>query len=100
MKKIVLVFFTLLSGQQMLAQTAGTPDHSFRQRVSINDGWRFYRYDSLSTIDDLIYDVRPEVNDRRDDKAADARPTEAVAVEAMQEVLKPWILPTGNNFVK
>lgn len=34
-----------------------------RQRISINDGWRFYKYDSLAKTDRLIYDVRPEVSD-------------------------------------
>ncbi|NLA49151.1 MAG: glycoside hydrolase family 2 protein, partial [Bacteroidales bacterium] len=47
-----------------------------------------------------IYDVRPEITDRRDDRDADTRPTEAVKIEAFREVLKPWILPTANVFIK
>lgn len=58
------------------------------------------KYDSAEEADDLIYDVRPEVVDGRDDKPADSKPTEAVSVAADQRVLKPWIMPTGNRFLK
>jgi beta-galactosidase len=44
--------------------------------------------------------VRPEVEDAQDDRPADAPPTEAVTVTAKQSVLKPWILPTGNDFIQ
>ncbi|NML64681.1 glycoside hydrolase family 2 protein [Hymenobacter sp. RP-2-7] len=71
-----------------------------RERISLNEGWRFYRYGPAATPDSLIYDVRPEVRNEQDSKAADSRPTEAVAVAATQTVLKPWILPTGNDFIR
>lgn len=72
---------------------------SARERISINEGWRFMKYESAEAADGLIYDVRPEVLDDEDGKAADAKPTEAVEVEADREVLKPWILPTANRFI-
>ena len=31
---------------------------------------------------------------------ADAKPTEALKLEAQTGVLKPWILPAANNFIK
>lgn len=71
-----------------------------RQRISMNEGWRFYKYDSEAQVDGLIYDVRPEVQDGEDGKAADAEPAEAEEVEAARPVLKPWVLPTGNAFIK
>lgn len=71
-----------------------------RQRLSINEDWKFYKYDSENKADKLIYDVRPEVKDEKENKVADAKPTEAVKVESTQEVLKPWILPMGNKFIK
>lgn len=71
-----------------------------RQRISINEGWSFFKYDSISKADKLIYDVRPEITDNNDLKVADAKPTDAVEVEATQEVLKHWILPSGNGFIK
>lgn len=58
------------------------------------------KYQESQTTDDLIYDIRPEVTDTQDDKPADSKPTEAVDLEASQGVLKPWILPTGNEFIK
>ncbi len=70
-----------------------------RERISINEGWKFYKYPSNLT-DELIYDVRPEVKDAKDDREADAKPTEAEKIEATREVLKPMILPTGNRFMK
>lgn len=68
-----------------------------RERISINEGWRFFRY--TGTPDKLIYDVRPEVTDRNDNIVADARPTESVAVSSSDSVLKRWILPSANNFI-
>jgi beta-galactosidase len=70
-----------------------------REKILIKDNWHFFIYDSISQPDDLIYDVRPEIKDARDDKSADAQPTQAIQLERKQEVLRPWILPTGNEFV-
>jgi beta-galactosidase len=72
-----------------------------RERVSINTGWRFRKDDPPGNTVPLLYDVRPEVKDARDDKAADSRPEEAARIAAAgKAVLKPWILPTGNAFIK
>ena len=87
-----------LAAQQQHKKTE--PGSIIRQRISIDEGWSFYKYDSSSKADNLIYDVRPEVTDNTDNKVADSKPTEAVKVETTQEVLKPWILPTDNNFIK
>lgn len=101
-KKNIVILFAIL-GLPLLslsAQVAETKINSnTRQRISINDGWRFYKYDSTARADNLIYDVRPEVRNPKDDRPADAKPTEAEVVEATQMVLKPWILPTGNDFI-
>jgi len=72
-----------------------------RERISINDNWRFTKGDPNGDSTGLIYDVRPEVKDKKDDKAADSEPTEAEKIAATNKfVLKPWILPTGNAFIK
>ncbi|MDQ8187815.1 beta-galactosidase GalB [Pelagicoccus sp. SDUM812002] len=71
-----------------------------RVRISLNEEWRFMKYESADVADRLIYDVRPEVTDGEDGKAADAKPTEAVEVEVKEPVLKGWILPTANDFIK
>jgi len=99
MKK--LIFLWLLTGISSFAQSGTSGQGSIqRERISLNEDWSFYKYDSISKADNLIYDVRPEVTDNNDSKAADSKPTGAVAVKATQEVLKPWILPSGNDFIK
>jgi beta-galactosidase len=96
-----VIFFILFVNVITLAQKQeGRINNITRQRISINDEWRFYKYNSLSQADNLIYDVRPDVKENQDYKVADAKPTEAENVEAKQLVLKPWILPTGNDFIK
>ncbi len=66
----------------------------------VNQDWRFYRFAPTAKPDHLIYNVRLPVKDRRDDKPADSKPTKAQAVEPADTVLKPWILPTANDFIK
>ncbi|AOS43936.1 Beta-galactosidase [Lacunisphaera limnophila] len=72
-----------------------------RERLPLNEGWRYQHDDPPGTTVDLRYDVRPEVSARRDDGPADARPEEAARIAAAaRTVLKPWILPTANPFIK
>lgn len=71
-----------------------------RQRISINDGWLFYKYASEEETDNLIYDVRPAIENPNEIKEADSKPTEAVEVKGSQAILKSWILPSGNDFIK
>ncbi len=83
----------------MHAQTAAAT--SPRERLSLNDGWRFQKDDPPGNTVSLIYDVRPEVRDRRDDGPADAQPEDAeMSATVARPVMKPWILPTGNTFIK
>lgn len=70
-----------------------------RERVLINEGWKFYKYSENEKPDNLIYEPRPETGIVRDDKPADAKPTEKVAVSTIEKGLKPWILPSGNEFI-
>lgn len=49
---------------------------------------------------DLMYDQRPEVGNHNDNKVADTRPDELARATASDKVLKPWILPTANDFIK
>jgi beta-galactosidase len=74
---------------------------SARTKILLNDGWRFQQGDPAGSTVNLDYDVRPVVEERRDDGPADARPQEAARIAAhARSVLKPWILPTGNAFIK
>lgn len=71
-----------------------------RERTSINDDWRFQHDDPPGNSVSLQYDVRPEVADQKDDRPADAAPTDAVKLATAAAVTKSWILPTGNAFIK
>lgn len=94
-------YLVLLGCIPAFTQTVTTSDSSVhRGRISINEDWRFYKYDSMEEVDDLVYDVRPEVKDTNKVVVADEMPTEAVGIESKQTVLKPWVLPSGNSFVK
>lgn len=88
-----------LSAPLPAAATAGTADES-RQRLSLNQGWRFFRYDAAADADSLIYDVRPPLQEHADGRPADARPTDAEAAVTSRPVLKAWILPSGNRFIQ
>lgn len=97
----VMLCFTLSVNTPLQAKNSTNFNSNInRQRISINDGWRFYKYDSPTKADNLIYDVRPDVTDKKENMVADAKPTESIEIKATQEVLKPWILPTGNSFIK
>ena len=94
MKRYLLTILLFLgTGRFGFSQTG-------REHISINRGWKFFRYDPAMKADSLIYDVRPEIRENGDNRPADGRPTEAVALAAAGTVLKPWILPTGNSFIK
>jgi beta-galactosidase len=88
---LTLIFNSSLLGQAPIVT---------RERISINEGWRFYKYDPASHADNLQYDVRPVITSISENKVADAKPTEAVKVEENQAVLKNWILPSANRFIK
>ena len=69
-----------------------------RERIKINEEWKFMRYSE--NPDNLIYDVRPIIEEVNDSKVADSKPTEAIKVDTKEDVLKNWILPSGNDFIK
>ncbi len=81
----------LLFGQPLYAQNE-------RERLNINAGWKFFRY--TSQPDHLFYDERPVVKMHQDDIDADSRPTEAVMMHSSEKVLKKWVLPSANPFIK
>lgn len=102
-----LAFFMICARISLLITAAALPNPEAsetncipRQRISINDDWRFYKYSVPEAADDLIYDVRPEVKGPWAYGPADAKPTAAENVTTVQQVLKPWILPSGNDFIK
>lgn len=82
-----------------VGRSGSTPPR--REVVELDDDWRFYKYGPAESPDSLIYDVRPVVTDASDDRPADSRPEAAASgATAPQQVLKPWVLPSGNRFIK
>jgi len=93
-------FFLLLTVAFLLGCSTGEiQKENARQRISINEGWKFFKYNSAKEADSLMYDVRPEITIETENKVADAKPTEAVEAGTKQQVLKPWILPSANDFI-
>ena len=69
--------------------------------IPISKGWRFIRGDPAGLTTDLRYDVRPPIEDAGDGKLADTPADAAIKVdETGAQVLKPWILPNANPFIK
>ena len=92
----------VITGVSLISSCAVKEDKgiSVREIISVNEGWSFYKYNKEQQPDNLIYDVRPEISQNNEYLVADAKPTEALELEARTEVLKPWILPAANNFIK
>ena len=73
--------FVLLLQVAALPSTHDDSHQHGRQRVSINSGWKFKRWEA--NPDGVIYDQRPDL-------------------ETLTNVtiLKPWVLPSGNDFIE
>ena len=70
-----------------------------REKISINQGWKFFRYEGEA--DNLFYDERPYVANYRENQVADAKPTESnQSTSVSGNYLKNWILPSANDFIK
>ena len=75
---------------------------SARERISINDNWRFIKGDPTNVnSQNLLYDVRPvSRGEDQTERLAEATEEAAKLSAATNPVLKPWILPTANRFIK
>jgi beta-galactosidase len=91
-----LAFFAAARQQMAFA------DDSPRERVLLDENWRFTRGDPANVDPaSLLYDVLPiaKGEDQRE-RLAEATQEAATPGLARHQVLKPWIVPTGNRFVK
>lgn len=99
-RKGFLIFLLVVPGTGLIsARSKISASANGRERMSLNNDWRFFKYGSDTLADKLIYDVRPEVQEGNVVKDADSRPTDAVTVDADRLILKPWILPSANGFI-
>ncbi len=92
---------------QMLLPASLPAQVAPRERISINDNWRFTKGDPVDSPVSLLYDARGQAPVRRLSGAqanANSSGNEPVQPNGSNappaEVLKPWILPTGNDFIK
>lgn len=97
--------FTLLLAILLITVSCENPQSGeylpqTRERILINEHWKFFKYENPSEADSLIYDVRPKIVQVNDSKDADTPATEAEKLEASKKALKPYILPTANPFIK
>lgn len=94
---LLISIVLIISCQKQKEENTNTTS---REKIPINNNWKFFKYNSTAEADTLIYDIRPEVKNADDTKEADSKPTEAENISETKFILKPWILPTGNNFIK
>ena len=94
-------FVSVFDLPPVLGQTqSAEPSRPVRERILIDDDWRFQKGDPAGATG-LLYDVRPPLDGEVKDRAPDAAAEEAEKGHpSMQPILKPWILPTGNKFIK
>jgi beta-galactosidase len=91
-----------------LLHAAGRVQIPPRERISIDEDWRFIKGDPTNNSVSLLYDVRQSQTLRRFAAEADGNSTinqtnqAATSNESTNPlaVIKPWILPTGNDFIK
>lgn len=85
MKFVDLFYVACGLGSSLQAQARSSghegPRQHGRERVSINAGWKFKRWET--NPDGIIYDQRPDLENVTD-----------------VTILKPWILPSGNDFIE
>jgi beta-galactosidase len=84
---------------------AGSAQVSPRERILIDDAWRFIKGDPTNNTVSLLYDVRRGQAIRRFDAEADGNSAINASVASNEStnpiaVIKQWILPTGNEFIK
>ncbi|NML09428.1 glycoside hydrolase family 2 protein [Sphingobium sp. AR-3-1] len=90
-----------MTGLTALVAASVTPSAIAADSVSISRDWRFTKGDPAGLTTDLRYDVRPPIADTGDGKLADTPADAAVKVDGGgAQLLKPWILPSANPFIK
>src|ERR1035437_5548509 len=102
-KHLAVVSFLL---SQMLLFNSLMAQAAPRERISINDNWRFTKGDPTNSTVSLLYDVREQKTVRRlaeaeaDGNSSSNASAASEMTNSPQAVIKQWLLPTGNNFIK
>ena len=103
-KHLVVVSFLL--GQMLLVGSLPA-QAAPRERILINDDWRFTKGDPTNVAVSLLYDIRRRETGRRlaeveaDGNSAVNEPAKSnESTTSPPAVIKQWILPAGNEFIK
>lgn len=96
---VLAMIAVILAGYFAQASAAGVAA-SPRERLSLNANWRFQKGDPEGKDSkEFLYDVRPELRARSERPAEFTEAAEKLG-PASHPVLKPYILATGNAFIK
>jgi beta-galactosidase len=97
-RHLVVVLFLFV---QPLMPGSSPAQSAPRERISINDNWRFTKGDPLDCTVSLLYDARPQPERRGGaEKEPDANAVTNDRTASPPAGIKRWILPTGNDFIK
>jgi len=97
LKRCTIRWAVLVLTLQSMSWAAQSP---VRERLSFNADWRFKKGGQNQVSNGLTYDMGVEAQDRNESVLAGGMSLKTDGVEATQTRLKPWILPTGNDFIK
>ena len=74
---------------------------ALRERTLIDQGWRFHLGDPAGNTVDLTYADWTRLKEKTENEPADAQAkVESGGTAPARNTIKPWILPTGNAFIK
>src|ERR1019366_5557118 len=100
-----LVVVSCLLSQMLLFGSLPTQAEP-RERISVNDNWRFTKGDPTNNTVSLLYDMPEQKIVRRlaeaeaDGNSSSNALAASEPTNSPQAVIKQWILPTGNDFIK
>jgi beta-galactosidase len=92
---IQCAFLVLMFESMLLAAQS-----QVRQQLPFNADWRFKKGDPNQGSTSLFYDLSMEATGRNASVSTGVTRLKEDAGRAAQTGLKPWILPTGNDFIK
>ena len=91
---------SLTIGASLWSVLVSSPSLAQRVRTSINDGWKFHRGDPPAGTADLRYEVLPELKLRPYGADFDAGVMDDSDTVVRKGVLRPYILPSENAFIR
>jgi beta-galactosidase len=103
---LTLTIAAFVFTESLLRGAAPTPG-SLRERISIDEDWRFTKGDPTNNPVSLLYDVREQRQVRRlaaveidGNSSLNSMTNSTGATNAPESVIKQWILPSGDRFIK